>query len=88
MLQQDEAEDFVIATGTQYSVRDFVAAAAARLDMKIEWQGEGVGEVGIDAVSGRTLVHVDPRYFRPYRSRDPSWAILRRRARSWAGPQK
>jgi GDPmannose 4,6-dehydratase len=65
MLQQNVAEDFVIATGTQYSVRDFVAAAGTLLDMKIEWQGEGVDEVGIDTRSGRTLVRVDPRYFRP-----------------------
>jgi len=65
MLQQESAEDFVIATGKQYSVRDFVVSAAALLDMKIEWQGEGVDEVGIDTVSGRPLVRVDPRYFRP-----------------------
>jgi GDPmannose 4,6-dehydratase len=65
MLQQEAAEDFVIATGTQYSVRDFVATAGSLLDMTIEWQGEGVDEVGIDARSGRALVHVDPRYFRP-----------------------
>jgi len=65
MLQQDVAEDFVIATGTQFSVRDFVEAAGTQLDMKIEWKGEGVDEVGIDRRSGRTLVRVDPRYFRP-----------------------
>ncbi|HMD73090.1 MAG TPA: GDP-mannose 4,6-dehydratase [Steroidobacteraceae bacterium] len=65
MLQQPVAEDFVIATGKQNSVRDFVVAAASRLDMKIEWRGHGVEEVGVDAVSGRTLVRVDPRYFRP-----------------------
>jgi GDPmannose 4,6-dehydratase len=65
MLQQEEPEDFVIATGKQYSVRDFVVAAASLLDMKIEWQGEGVDEVGIDTVTGRRLVRVDPRYFRP-----------------------
>src|SRR6202035_5397331 len=65
MLQQDLAEDFVIATGTQFSVRDFVEAAGTQLDMKIEWKGEGVDEVGIDRRSGRTLVRVDPRYFRP-----------------------
>lgn len=65
MLQQDVAEDFVIATGTQYSVRDFVEAAGTQLGMKIEWQGEGVDEVGIDTVSGKSLVRVDPRYFRP-----------------------
>ena len=65
MLQQEEPDDFVIATGKQYSVRDFVVAAGTLLDMKIEWHGEGVDEVGIDSASGRTLVRVDPRYFRP-----------------------
>ena len=65
MLQQDTAEDFVIATGKQQSVRDFVAAAGSRLGMRIEWKGKGVDEVGIDKASGKTLVHVDPRYFRP-----------------------
>jgi len=65
MLQQKEPEDFVIATGKQYSVRDFVIAAGALLDMRIEWQDEGVDEVGIDTATGRTLVRVDPRYFRP-----------------------
>jgi GDPmannose 4,6-dehydratase len=65
MLQQDVPEDFVIATGKQYSVRDFVIAAGSLLGMKIEWQGDGVNEVGIDAVTGRKLVRVDPRYFRP-----------------------
>jgi GDPmannose 4,6-dehydratase len=65
MLQQDVPDDFVIATGKQFSVRDFVVAAGSLLDMKIEWQGDGVEEVGIDTVTGRTLVRVDPRYFRP-----------------------
>ncbi len=65
MLQQGEPEDFVIATGKQFSVRDFVAAAGSLLDMKIEWAGEGVDEVGVDTVTGRTLLRVDPRYFRP-----------------------
>jgi GDPmannose 4,6-dehydratase len=65
MLQQDVPEDFVIATGKQYSVRDFVVAAGSLLDMKIEWQGDGADEVGVDSVTGRQLVHVDPRYFRP-----------------------
>src|SRR3981189_920480 len=65
MLQQDVAEDFVIATGQQFSVRDFVEAAGTLLDMRIEWEGDGVDEVGIDTVTGRNLVRVDPRYFRP-----------------------
>jgi GDPmannose 4,6-dehydratase len=65
MLQQAVPEDFVIATGKQFSVRDFVVAAGALLDMKITWQGKGVDEVGVDTLTGRKLVHVDPRYFRP-----------------------
>jgi GDPmannose 4,6-dehydratase len=65
MLQQDVAEDFVIATGKQHSVRDFVVAAGSLLNMKIEWKGEGVDEVGIDTRTGRTVVRVDPHYFRP-----------------------
>ena len=65
MLQQEVPEDFVIATGKQYSVRDFVTAAGDLLGMKIEWQGGGKDEIGIDTVSGRPLVRVDTRYFRP-----------------------
>jgi GDPmannose 4,6-dehydratase len=65
MLQQGVPEDFVIATGKQYSVRDFVIAAGSLLGMNIEWQGEGVDEVGVDAATGRPLIRVDPRYFRP-----------------------
>ncbi len=65
MLQQAAPEDFVIATGKQHSVRDFVAAAAALLDMRIVWRGSGVDEIGVDETSGRTLVRVDPRYYRP-----------------------
>ncbi|MCA1978326.1 MAG: GDP-mannose 4,6-dehydratase [Thiobacillus sp.] len=64
MLQQDRPEDFVIATGVQYSVRDFVDAAARELGMIIRWQGSGVDEKGFD-VAGRCIVQVDPRYFRP-----------------------
>lgn len=64
MLQQNEPEDYVIATGVQYSVRDFVNAAAGELGMNIQWDGTGVDEKGRD-VSGRTIVAVDPRYFRP-----------------------
>lgn len=64
MLQQNQPEDFVIATGVQYSVRDFVAAAAKELGMSIQWTGKGVDEVGRDE-TGRVVVRVDPRYFRP-----------------------
>lgn len=64
MLQQDKADDFVIATGVQYSVRDFVNAAAKELGIAITWKGEGVQEKGYDT-SGKCIVAVDPRYFRP-----------------------
>ena len=64
MLQQEKPEDFVIATGVQYSVRDFVNAAAKELEMPIRWEGQGVEEKGYDT-SGKVIVAVDPRYFRP-----------------------
>src|SRR5512135_2434879 len=64
MLQQNEPEDFVIATGVQYSVRDFVNAAAEELGIKVRWQGQGIDEKGYDA-AGKCIVAVDPRYFRP-----------------------
>ena len=64
MLQQEKPEDYVIATGKQYSVREFVNAAAAEIGMKISWQGSGIDEKGYDE-SGRCIVAVDPRYFRP-----------------------
>ncbi len=64
MLQQEKPEDFVIATGLQYSVRDFVNAAAKEIGIEIFWKGSGVDETGYDA-SGRKIVAVDPRYFRP-----------------------
>lgn len=64
MLQQNEPEDFVIATGAQYSVREFVDAAASELGIELTWIGEGVTERGIDH-SGKCIVAVDPKYFRP-----------------------
>ncbi|WP_369821609.1 GDP-mannose 4,6-dehydratase [Rhodoferax sp. OV413] len=65
MLQQDKPEDFVIATGVQYSVRDFVNAAALELGIQMRWEGQGVDEKGYDASTGKCIVQVDPRYFRP-----------------------
>ena len=65
MLQQAQAEDFVIATGEQHSVREFAERAALVLGMRLEWRGEGVEERGIDVKTGRTLIKIDPRYFRP-----------------------
>ena len=64
MLQQEQPEDFVIATGEQYSVREFVETAARDIGIDITWRGQGVEEVGLDA-SGKTMVRVDLRYFRP-----------------------
>jgi GDPmannose 4,6-dehydratase len=64
MLQQAQAEDFVIATGEQHSVREFAERAALVLGMRLEWRGEGVEERGIDVKTGRTLIRIDPRYFR------------------------
>ena len=65
MLQQEKPDDFVIATGVQHSVREFVEIAAAELGMTIGWQGSGLDEVGIEERSGKTIVRVDSRYFRP-----------------------
>jgi len=64
LMQQEHPEDWVIATGIQHSVREFVNAAADELGLKISWQGSGVDETGTDQ-SGRVIVRVDPRYFRP-----------------------
>jgi GDPmannose 4,6-dehydratase len=64
MLQQDEPDDFVIATGVQYSVRDFVNAAAKEIGIDVSWKGSGVDEKGYDA-NGNCIVAVDTRYFRP-----------------------
>ena len=65
MLQQDQPEDFVIATGHQYSVRQFVERAAGELGIRMRWEGSGVEEKGYDMASGRCIVAVDPRYYRP-----------------------
>lgn len=64
MLQQEKPEDFVIATGLQYSVRDFVNFAADEIGIKVRWEGQGVEEKGYDH-SGKCIVAIDPRYFRP-----------------------
>jgi GDPmannose 4,6-dehydratase len=65
MLQQDEPEDFVIATGETHSVREFVELAFAEIGITIKWQGTGVNEIGVDSATGKTLIEIDPRYFRP-----------------------
>jgi GDPmannose 4,6-dehydratase len=63
MLQQEKPEDFIIATGKQYSIREFVNMASKYIDMRIEWSGSGLNEVG--SYDGRDIIKVDPRYFRP-----------------------
>ena len=65
MLQQDSPEDYVIATGHQYSVKEFVEKSADYFGMDIEWQGEGLEEIGIDKSTGRVVIRVDDKYFRP-----------------------
>ena len=65
MLQQDEPDDYVIATGKQYSVRDFVNKAAPFFGLNIEWKGEGVEEEGVDKTTGRSIIKVSDKYFRP-----------------------
>ena len=65
MLQQDAPDDFVIATGEQYSVKQFVENCAPYFDMEIQWQGQGLDEIGIDIKTGKTVVRVNEKYFRP-----------------------
>jgi GDPmannose 4,6-dehydratase len=65
MLQQAKPEDYVIASGAQHSVREFLDRAAAQLGMTLRWQGSGQAEHAVDTSSGRTVVRIDPRYFRP-----------------------
>jgi GDPmannose 4,6-dehydratase len=65
MLQQQEPGDYVLATGEAHSVREFVERAFACVGRTIEWRGSGADEVGVDARTGKDLVRIDPRYFRP-----------------------
>ncbi len=65
MLQHDEPEDFVIATGEMHSVREFCTLAFAEAGIKLKWEGRGINEKGIDKLTGRIIVEIDPKYFRP-----------------------
>ena len=65
MMQQKKPDDFVIATGKQHSVRNFVTLAAKKIGIKIKWKGKGVNEKGIDLKNGKTIISVDKKYFRP-----------------------
>ncbi len=79
MLQQDAPEDFVLATGEAHSVREFVELSFAHFGKQIEWNGKGIEEKGMDTKTGKTLIEVDPIYFRPtevdYLLGDPSKAL-------------
>ncbi len=65
ILQQDQPDDYVLATGETHSVREFIELAFAQVGRNIVWQGQGVEETGTDGASGETLIEIDPRYFRP-----------------------
>lgn len=65
MLQQEKPEDFVIATGETHTIREFIEEACKELNIEIEWQGKGVYEIGIDKNTGKTIIKINPRYFRP-----------------------
>ena len=65
ITQHDTPDDFVLATGTMRTVREFVNESAKYFGFKIEWQGEGLDEIGVDKYSGKTLVKVNPKYYRP-----------------------
>lgn len=65
MLQQDQPDDYVVATGETHSVREFVELAAKNLDMDLDWEGSGENEVGIDKKTNKAVIKVDPKYFRP-----------------------
>jgi GDPmannose 4,6-dehydratase len=65
MLQQDQPEDYVIATGQQHSVREFVESAGDELELSIQWKDKGLDEKGIDENTGKVIIAIDPRYFRP-----------------------
>jgi GDPmannose 4,6-dehydratase len=65
MLQQEKPDDYVIATGEMHTVREFIEKAFGALEMNVEWRGEGVEETGVDSRTGKTVVRIDPRHFRP-----------------------
>lgn len=65
MLQADKPDDYVLATGETHTVREFIGLSAKNLGMEIEWQGKGLNEKGIDRISGREIIEIDPTYFRP-----------------------
>ena len=65
MLQQEKPDDYVVATGEMHTVREFIEKSFAHVGRHIEWKGNGVDEVGIDTTTGKVVMRIDPRYFRP-----------------------
>jgi GDPmannose 4,6-dehydratase len=65
MLQQEKPEDFVIATGRTHTIREFAEKAAKHVGFDLIWQGDGLNEKGIDRITGKTIIEIDPKYFRP-----------------------
>jgi GDPmannose 4,6-dehydratase len=65
MLQQDEPDDFVIATGVQHSIRELIELSFSQVGIEIEWAGEGISEVGINRLTQQPVIEIDPAYFRP-----------------------
>lgn len=65
MLQQEVPDDYIIATGESHSVREFIELAFKEVDIEIEWQGEGINEMGLDKKTKKILVTINPKYFRP-----------------------
>ena len=88
MLQQPEPEDYVIATGENHSVREFVTLAFHYAGIELEWQGQGIDEKGIDKNTGRLLVAVDPRFFRPAEVQQLLGDPTKARTRLGWNPQK
>ncbi len=83
MMQQDEPEDYVIASGEQHSVREFVELAGKELGYSIGWAGEGLNEKGVDGETGKVLISVDPRYFRLTESRYADWRQYQSAPETW-----
>ena len=65
MLQQDKADDYVVASGETHTVREFVELAFGHVGIEIEWKGQGVDEIGVDKATGKTIVSINPKFFRP-----------------------
>jgi GDPmannose 4,6-dehydratase len=65
MLQQDKPEDFILATGENHTIREFVELAFKELDIEIDWQGNGINEIGLNIKTGKKLIGIDEKYYRP-----------------------